>query len=163
MSPCLRCRAIRTRRGRPRTGFTLTELLLSTAIMGILMTGLASAILIASRALPDEGSVGSAVVGSAGVADQIVEELRAAIWIRERTPTAVSFTVPDRDADAVPESIRYAWSGTPGDPLTRQYNGGSVVHVLDDVHEFDLAYDLRMVTEEYPGPGIESAEILLAS
>lgn len=163
MSGLLRCRTIRTKRRPPHSGFTLAELVLSMAIMSILMTGLASAILIASHALPDEGSVGSTVVESAGVADQIVEELRAAIWIREHTATAVSFTVPDRDGDAVPERIRYAWSGTPGDPLTRQYNGGSVVQVLADVYEFDLAYELRTVTEEYAGPGIESAEILLAS
>jgi hypothetical protein len=43
-------------------------------------------------------------------------------------------TVPDRtDADALPETISYTWSGTAGAPLDRQYNGGTVASVLPSV------------------------------
>jgi len=132
-------------RGR---GFTLAELVVSMVVMSILMVGLGSAILIASHALPDGERPATRIVQSASVAGQIVEELRSAIWIREHTATSVEFAVPDRDGDGNAERIRYAWSGTSGDPLTRQYNGGKVVDVLDDVNVFDLGYDLKAVTEE---------------
>ena len=147
-------------RGR---GFTLAELVVSMVIMSILMVGLGSAILIASHALPDDERPATRIVQSASVAGQIVEELRSAIWIREHTVTSVEFAVPDREGDGNADRIRYAWSGTSGDPLTRQYNGGKVVDVLDDVNEFDLGYDLKAVTEEYPGAPVEGAEQELAS
>jgi len=143
-------------------GFTLAELVLSLAIMSVLMTGLASAIIIASHALPKDDSPARAVVKAAEVADQSAEELRAALWIRERTATSVEFAVPDRDADGAAERIRYAWSGVAGEALTRQYNGGTVVDIADSVQEFDLGYDLKSVTEEYPGPPVEGEETLLA-
>jgi len=144
-------------------GFTLVELVLSLAIMSILMTGLASAIIIASHALPSDDSPSHVVVKAAELADQIAEELRLALWIRERTVRSVEFTVPDRDSDGLPERIRYAWSGTAGDPLTRQYNGGTVVEISESVQEFDLGYELETVTEEYPGVPVEGAEEELCS
>ncbi|MFH0982677.1 MAG: hypothetical protein V2A79_14225, partial [Planctomycetota bacterium] len=36
--------------------------------------------------------------------------------------------------------IRYAWSGTPGDPLTWQYNGGAAITIAEPVEAFSLAY-----------------------
>jgi prepilin-type N-terminal cleavage/methylation domain-containing protein len=152
-----------TRSSQSPRGFTLVELIVATAIMGILMTGLASAVLIATHALPDDESPSRAASESATVADQLAEELASAVWIIEHTPTAVTFTVADRDNDGAAERIRYAWSGTAGDPLTRQYNGGTVLDMLADVHEFDLAYTVQLVTEEYPGPVIEGAEQELSS
>jgi prepilin-type N-terminal cleavage/methylation domain-containing protein len=144
-------------------GFTLVELVLSVAIMSMLMVGLASAILIASQALPSSDSPAHAAVAAAEAADLLAEELRSALWIRERKPASVEFALPDRDGDGAAERVRYAWSGVAGEPLTRQYNGGKVVTLLDAVQEFALAYEIKAVTEEYPGPAVESAEILLAS
>ena len=144
-------------------GFTLVELVLSLAIMSILMTGLASAIIIASHALPSDDSPSHVVVKASEVADQIAEELRSALWIRERTATSVEFAVPDRDANGTAERVRYAWSGTAGDALTRQYNGGTVVEISESVQEFDLGYELETVTEEYPGVPVEGAEEELCS
>lgn len=146
-----------------RRGFTLVEVVLSLAIMSILMTGLASAILIASHALPDDDSPTRAVVTSAEFVNLIAEELQSALWIRERTATSVEFAVPDRDGDGTAERIRYAWSGTVGDALTRQYNGGTVVDVIESVQGFDLGYELETVTEEYPGAPVEGAERELCS
>ncbi|HUU96713.1 MAG TPA: prepilin-type N-terminal cleavage/methylation domain-containing protein [Phycisphaerae bacterium] len=146
-----------------RRGFTLAELVASMAVMSILMVGLGSAILIASHALPDDKRPATRIVESAAAVSQLVEELRSAIWIRERTATSVEFSVPDRDGDGNAERIRYAWSGTAGDALTRQYNAGTVINVVDGVNEFDLAYDLQAVTEEYPGAPVEGSETLLMS
>jgi prepilin-type N-terminal cleavage/methylation domain-containing protein len=146
-----------------RRGFTLAELVVALAVMSILMLGLASAILVASHALPDEQRPTSRIVETAWVADQIVEELRSAIWIRERTDTSIELTVADRNSDGAAESIRYAWSGTEGEPLTRQYNGGSAVELLEDLYELELDYEIAQVDEQYPGPPVEGAETELSS
>ena len=61
-------------------------------------------------------------------------ELNYALSFTERPVNVVEFTVADRDGDESPEFIRYAWSGTPGDPLTRQYNGGTIAELVRDVH-----------------------------
>jgi type II secretory pathway pseudopilin PulG len=151
-------------RGGPiRRGFTLVEEVLALGIMSILMTGLASAIIIASHALPNTDSRAQAVVKAAEAVDQITEELCSALWIRARTATSVEFTIPDRNSDGLPERIRYAWSGTAGEALTRQYNGGTVVDAVGSVQEFDLGYELRAVTEEYPGVDIDGAEEVISS
>jgi hypothetical protein len=72
----------------------------------------------------------------------------------------IEFTVADRNGDEVDETIHYEWSNTPGDPLTRQYNGGAVVNLLEDVNLFDLSYDLQTISTEIP-QGNESTETLL--
>lgn len=161
MNASRRCCPVHTVLGLPRRGFTLVEMVLGLAIMSILMTGLASAIMIAGHALPNDESRAMTIVKSAEVADQLVEELRSAIWIRQHTTTIVEFTVPDRDSDGVPERIRYKWSA-PGTALIRQYNGGAEIDILEDVNEFVLVYDLKTVTEEYPGPAVECAETTLS-
>ena len=73
------------------------------------------------------------------------------------TPNAITFDVADRNhGDPGPETITYAWAGTPGDPLTRQYNGGTIVNLQEDVQEFDLRYDLLATTVQIPGPSTET-------
>lgn len=146
-----------------RGGFTLLEAVIGTAITAILAVAIGSAILIASHALPDSSSPVSRIVEAGQVADQIARELQYAVHITERSASGVTFTVADRDGDGSPEVIRYGWSGVSGDPLTRQYNHGAVVDVLEDVHQFELAYALKSVTEEYPGPVVQGTEQLLES
>ncbi|MFH1747141.1 MAG: type II secretion system protein [Planctomycetota bacterium] len=143
--------------------FTLVELVISVGIMGILATGLASAVLIATHALPSEQDTAQIVLDSAPIVDQLAEELRSALWIMEHSTTAITFTVADRNSDGIPERIRYAWSGAAGDPLTRQYNSGSAVEICPEVNEFALAYDLKTIEEEYSGPPVEGAEQVLSS
>ena len=141
-------------------GFTLLEMVVTVAIMSVIMLGLGSAMIIAGHAVPDAGNPTRASLAGAQVADQIATELQYAIAINSYTPNAIEFQVADRDGNDVPETIRYAWSGTPGDPLIRQYDSAASVTVLDDVYEFNLAYDLRTTITETP-QGNESAETLL--
>jgi type II secretory pathway pseudopilin PulG len=148
---------------RYERGFTLTELVLSMGLMTILLGGISSTILLASHALPSEQNASAAVNRGYQAADQIAGELYCARSFTEKASTAVEFTVADRSGDATPETIRYAWSGTAGDPLTRQYNGGTVVDWLADVQEFALTYDVTEVTEELPPVEAEGAETLLIS
>ncbi len=76
-------------------------------------------------------------------------ELQYAQSVTEQTVTAITVTVPDRDADSNPEEIRYAWSGTPGEPLTRQYNGGTAANAAEGVHDFSVDYFQPVSAIEY--------------
>jgi len=149
------------RRARPGA-FTLVELVVSLVILSILMVGMGGALLLSSQAVPGADSRITRLSESAGIADQFAAEVTYAISVTELTPTAITFTVADRDSDGTPETIRYAWSGTAGDPLTRRYNGGSVVDLVEDVVTVNLLYDLRTITEQPPDEIKESAEIVLA-
>ena len=140
-------------------GFTLIELLVSVSITAILLAGTTSVILVMGHALPSREDDLVRSMPAAQAANRIAAELQEATSIVFAGPTAVEFTVADRDspADNVDETIRYAWSGVPGDPLTRRYNGGTAYTVLDDVREFDLDYDQMSFIDGDP-PLIEGPE-----
>ncbi len=144
-------------------GLTLVELVVSMAVMSILMLSMGSVLLVATKALPDAERPGTKLNQASQIAEQMTTELQEARHITEKSAGAVTFTVADRDGNGSPERIRYAWSGTAGDPLTRQYNFGTVATVLADVNQFSLTYDLQTDVEQYPGPLVEAAEILLSS
>ena len=153
-------------RRRPihRRAFSLVELTVSMAVMTVLMGGLASAIVIASRAIPDDQSPISATLEGSDIAEQIAGELFCAQSFSQRTATAVTFTVADRTGDSVAETIRYAWTGAPGDPLTRQYNGGTIINLVDSTEELVLTYKTRTVsTTTTTTTTGQSSEIDLAS
>jgi type II secretory pathway pseudopilin PulG len=148
---------IRTRQvgRRPRGAchfrtFTLVELVLSVMVMTILMGSLMSAVLVATRSIDGGNSVAATALRARSAADQLTADLRTALTITERGPRAVTFTVPDRTGDGLPETLRYAWSGVSGDPLTRQYNGGTVATVVTNVQNLDLSYLLQTTG---PPPG----------
>lgn len=129
------------KRGTRRPGFTLIELVVSMSVSVILMGSTVSALLIANQAIPNGRSMLEEKAHAAEVVDRIASEIYYATSITESTANTVTFTVADRGHGAVgPETIRYAWSGTVGDPLTRQYNGGTVVTLYDSVQSFSLDY-----------------------
>jgi hypothetical protein len=135
---------------------------MSMAVMTIVMGGVGSAIFIASRSVATDSPV--VRMAEAGpVVDQMAGELACALGCVQRSATVVEFTVPDRNGDATGEVIRYAWSGTAGTPLTRQYNGGTAVNVAGNVTDFALTYDVAVETTTVPGPAVESGEQLLLS
>jgi len=136
----------RRARARARTGMTLLEVVISVTIISVLAGAMMSVMLIASRSLNSAGGPSAKTADAADAAQQVTCDLSLAKQFLERTDRTIAFTVPDRDQDGRDETIRYAWSGTAGDPLTRQTNGGPVVTVAEDVHRFDLAYLLK-------GPG----------
>lgn len=121
-------------------------MILSMAVMAVLMGGLASALMIAARAVPDRKTTLGATLDGAYAADQLAAELFVAKTFTLRSATAVEFTVADRNNDAVDETIRYEWSGTADAPLTRKYNVAAAVTVLSDVNEFGLGYDVISAT-----------------
>jgi len=150
--------------GRPRgvrpAGQTLVELLVALGSASVLLAGLAATLIVASRMIEAPAPV-QAVLSAAEATRRLTDDLRYATYFTERTATAVTFAVPDRDGDGRQELIRYFWSGTPGDPLQRTINGGAAVIVAADVRSFGLAYTIRTEQESIPRR-VESSEQKLA-
>jgi len=122
-------------------GFTLVELVVSLIGAGVLLAGLGSALIVALKASdPALTQTPSLLEGIARLTD-LQAELQYALTVPEKSSSAITVTIPDRsDADADDEIVRYAWSGTPGDPLTRQFNNGRAISVAENVHQFVLNY-----------------------
>jgi hypothetical protein len=140
-------------------GHTLVEVVVSLGVFSIVLGAIGSAVVIASRAMPETDDPADDTTLAASIAADIAAELQLALAFNTRTPEIVLFAVADRDADTNEELIRYAWSGTPGDPLTRRYNAGTTVDILKNVQEFELTYETDTVMEE---TGVEvSAEEML--
>jgi len=146
-----------------RGGFTLVEMVVSMVILAILIGVLGSVATLTARATNERGLPTTQLAEGAEVIDRMSGELRTALSFGERTSRAVTFTVPDRDGDGAPETLRYAWSGTPGDPLTRSVNGAVPAVVAGRVYNLDLAYTVRTVGPPPPPPTTETPEMLLAS
>jgi prepilin-type N-terminal cleavage/methylation domain-containing protein len=125
---------------RPRRrGLSLIELLVSMTAASALVAGTASTLYVAVRASdPKYAPSVSVLEASSGVADMVMD-LQYALSVTSATSTGVTVTVPDRDANASTETIRYAWSGA-GQPLTRQYNGGTVANVIPSVQSVAFEY-----------------------
>jgi hypothetical protein len=130
---------------RWRSAYTLIELVSSIAATSILMAGMGSVLFVAARSTDDSTTSAMQIVASA-TAHEVLSDLQFAKSFVQRSSTAVEFSVADRDGDLSDETIRYAWSGTPGDPLTRQYNSQTVVDYLDDVHAFGYTDHVETVT-----------------
>jgi prepilin-type N-terminal cleavage/methylation domain-containing protein len=155
-------RLTRWRGARAGAGFTLVELLVSIAMISVLSVAMASAVLVASRAVGkgDTSVMRSAVTGD--VVARIEAEIRLATGFAERSANAVTFQIPDRNGDGVEETIRYAWSGVSGAPLTRVYNGAAPEVVAEDVRDFDLNYLVQSIKPAGPN-AVEGEEVLLIS
>jgi hypothetical protein len=125
---------------------TLVELVVAGAAAAVLMLGLMSCFLIAGRALDEDQIAPARQIKTGRSLEGVLADLRDAIAFSERTASAVTFQVPDRDGDTLAETIRYSWSGTAGDPLMMEYNGGDPAQLVADVKQFDLAYTSRTMT-----------------
>ncbi len=131
-----------------RRGYTLLELIIASSAGALVVAGLASSLVIASKALvPDAPATADANRGALALS-QLTGDLRHALRFTERTATAVTFTVPDRNGDSSPETIRYSWAGTAGSPLLYQHNGGTAVTLAANVQDFKLSAITRLITEE---------------
>ena len=137
---------MRLRRFR-RSGFTLVELVVSLAIMTVLLGAMTSAVLMASRALPDEEGLPERTTAAIAATERISRDLALATSITLADEHAVEFTVPDRGhGDAGPETIEYTWSGVAGDPLEFSYNACDAITLCEDVQEFSLGYTSKTKT-----------------
>lgn len=150
-------------RSHQRSGYTLIELLVSSALGAVLLGGMGSAVYVASQAMDIDQGASAQRASNARAIDQILRDVRHARSFTERTSTAMTFTVPDRDGDGQPETIRYAWSGNAGDPLTYQLNGEAGDDLATDVSSLDFSFITRtMVAPVYDG-GTTAPTLLFVS
>lgn len=144
-----------------RRGLALMELTINLAITAILMLGMASAVKISLLAVPTAAGRVTTTLDTSEALELVVAELRYATAVTSIGATQVTFTVPDRDGLApATETITYSWSGTPGAPLLRSFNGTAAT-VLPNVYDFALTPTTRVV--QLPLTYSESTESLLVS
>lgn len=127
----------RHHRRSPQGGYTLIELIVSMSAASMLMAGMLGSIFLVSHAF-DGSDVQRETNQTVDVLSDIMADVRHATSFSDRTANAMTFKVPDRDGDLLPETIRYEWSGTPGDPLQYQYNSGPLTTIAANVQQFDL-------------------------
>lgn len=148
---------------KSRSGYTFLELLVASALGSVLLGGMASAVYIASQAMDiDDGNAADKMANTRAI-DQILRDVRHATAFTERTATAMTFAVPDRDGDGASETIRYAWAGSPGDPLTYELNGSSGEPLVTNVGVLDFGYITRLMTAPAIDGGTSAPTILFVS
>jgi len=144
-----------------RSGHTLVELVAALIASALLLAGLGSVMLIA-RQIAYTPSAATHRLEAAKLISELDDELRLATFVTQRSTNLLEFVVADRNGDGTEERIRYEWSGTPGDPLVRSYNGGDPIVVLESVQDFQLEYVTQDITTTVETT-TESAELLLQS
>lgn len=130
---------------RSRRGYTLLEVVATLGTSAILVAGLSSTLYMSTQALMPDVAASAQSSRTSLALSQVASDLRLALSLTERTAHAVTLTTPDRTGDSVAETIRYAWSGTPGDPLLYQFNGGAAVTLVPDVQQFNVAALMRPI------------------
>ncbi|RJP37672.1 MAG: hypothetical protein C4547_05395 [Phycisphaerales bacterium] len=142
----MRCRTAALRR---RGGFTLIELTASMLVAGLCIGATVSALHVVTTggARLAQRSEAQAAVGI-GV-NRMIAELSMAMTVVSISSTGISFTHPDVTGDSVDDQITYAWSGTPGDPVTRKLNSNAAAAVISGAADFSLGVDVRNAAEEF--------------
>ena len=137
----------------PAQAFTLIELVMAMGIMTLVLGATVSIFTVVSRSV-DGITTMTEQHKTEDVLAQMQSEMRLALDFPDVSATGVTFSVPDRDNDAVDETIRYEWAGTPGSPptsgpFTRQYNTDPAVTVLETLYDYKLGCEHRTA---YPLP-----------
>jgi prepilin-type N-terminal cleavage/methylation domain-containing protein len=143
-----------------RRAFTLIEVVMSLLVLAILLAAVEASLVASTKAIPDPKSFTGAIRTGATAINRVASELVCAMSVTEMSAKAITFTVPDRNGDGTPETIRYAWSGVAGDPLTRTYNGGAAGNLTPSIQDFRLLYD--KTSQPYYTTS-EGAEVLVYS
>lgn len=143
-----------------RSAFTLVELMIAIVASSFLMVGLASSIFIATQTVNPSGRT-QEILDASEIVRQLTDELRYAMYVNEQTATTIDFITDDRTGDGQPDRIRYEWSGTAGDPLTKALNDSGPQMVTPSVQNFSLDYLTDDIQQSFESPPVQSAEVLL--
>jgi hypothetical protein len=120
--------------------------------VGVLVAGLASAMMLTLKTLPTDATAAAENNRASRVLSQLADDLQHATNFTEQAASAVTFTVPDRDGDGKAETLRYSWNGTAGQSLKYQYNTTTAVDIATNVQTFNLAKLNRTIAAAYAGP-----------
>lgn len=146
---------------RRRRGFTLVEALISMAILAIVLVGAQSAVMIAAKSVPSPTDAVALNAGATSALGRMADDIGVAKAFTVRDATDVEFTVPDRTGDGAADTLRYTWSGTPGDPLVFTLNGGAKSVIAPAIHALTFTYETAQ--EAQPTTYSEGAETTLYS
>lgn len=109
------------------------------AITSVLVVGISSAIVVATRAVNAPASAAGRTRSAAEVAELIARNLSLASSISEAQQNSICVSAFDDDGDGTSQEICYEWGGTIGDPLIRKVDGEAFT-ILEDVRLFTLSY-----------------------
>ena len=150
-----------TQKPKRRHAFTLVEMTIALVAGAALLGGLSASLYIASQAARPRGS--DTTLQATRSLQAFADELEFAIKILDRTEKSIEFVVADRDSDGKNDSIRYEWNGVAGGPLTRSFNGGAMLTVVEDVHDFDITYRVKTMDETWQFQRETSEQTLVAN
>jgi hypothetical protein len=122
---------------RRLAGFSLVELLLSLGVLVVVLGAATSVVSFVARGVAGPEDPGARSLAARAAADMLLADIAMATTVEVDGPGDVTLTLPDVDEDGVDEEIRYAWSGTGGQPLVRTVNGQSVA-LVEGVDGFTL-------------------------
>lgn len=150
-----------------RRGYTVIEVSIAMMTAGILAIGLSSAMYISFQAADSEATPAPSLLRGSEFLTDLQLDLQDAIDITEENQESITVVVSDRTGDSIDDTIRYSWSQNPGDPVFRQFNGGTSENILGDVNQFDIEYetdsgDVEALTVEIQ-VGPQAAAILQSS
>lgn len=126
-----------------RGGYTLVELVISSAAASLLMGGLAASLFMTIESVEVASSTES-VGRVAQVQADIVRDLERATSFSELTKEVVTFTVPDETGDGIEETLSYEHDLSSND-LLFTYNGTTVT-LLSGIGNSDFEYFERTVS-----------------
>lgn len=146
-----------------RAGFTVLELLVSLPAATVLIGSMAMCVTIMMRAKSQDETLFRGTYDLANAATQIASDIESAVSIVSSSATHIEFVVPDRDADGLPEQMRYEWSGTSGlnaNKILWKYNQSTLAVLFDDVGAFSLQTNKVFSTSSVPNHLIAESAIL---
>jgi len=126
-------------------------MVLALAITTTLLMGMSASIVIASRAVGGGLDIVGRALRTSDVLGEVNSDLSVAQAFVDRSSSAVTFWVPDRDGDGESELVRYWWTGSTDGRLMKQVNDGPEVSLAEDVQQFALTYGLSTMAAEQAG------------
>lgn len=134
-----------------RRAMTLVEVTASMVIMSFVFVVSVSAIHVVTRGGTGLAESSAEYSDVSMILARMKTEVAHAKSFSEFTPSAITFVTLDVTGDNVDDKVRYAWSGTEGDPLTRSVNDGDVVDVLDNVKSLDFKHEFLLTASQPSG------------
>ncbi len=124
-----------------RTGFTLVETVISLSIMSVILLGLSSALMIASRAVPSATETGQADMQMTDMINQLRSDLRLASAISYRSAASgqqIALELNNTGISGQPSTVQYRYY-TDRQVITRQTNEVSEQTLLEDISGFSVS------------------------
>ena len=145
-------------RNIPMGGFTLLEAVIAIGSSALLLVGLSSTLLIASRTASSP-QIPRSYIESSSIASRVLNDLREAIQIHGHDKDFVEFLRSDCDGDGVPDVCRYEYFPDVN-RLTRSINGETPETISDDVYAWSLDFQLVEESETVPITQIKKSGVL---